>query len=161
MDQRTRNKQRSKVPTIIEKFPKSEDYKDVCVLLILRDGKVLLEPTNSKKMGKVMKPLSIKFDGGKTNDEAISILITKYKLSGLYDQAKKIELVKVFEIEGKIFHVFSVRQNNGNINASGTFGFTTKMEEVVKNKSINLRGNGDCFIPTALKMAVEAALATA
>lgn len=134
------------------------DFKNVCILLVLRHDMLLVEPSKSSTTSdRIIKPLSIKFGNGKNAENVIPSLVKKYKLSGIYDQSKKIELVDVFQEKDKTFFVFTLRQNSGNIHADGSFRFV-QQSDIINGQKVQIKGIGDCTVTKSLKMALESTL---
>jgi len=127
----------------------------VCLLLIQRHDMVVVEPAKSERYDSpVVKALSHKFEKKEQVNQALHDLNVKYKLSGIFNPSEKIEKIKTFEHEGKTFHVFQVFQNRGNLQLNGNFRFL-KINEIVKNVTVDIKGTGECIVLPSLKLALN------
>lgn len=126
----------------------------VCLFFVHRDGKVMLEPSESPVLGKVLKPMSHKFKEEPTVAEALSELGKKYHFSGIYNSEEKISKTGSFNIGKKIFHAFSIQQNKGNISSEGKFRFVRTVD-LKKVDRINLPGYGEYAITDSIKKALN------
>ena len=72
--------------------PVEPEMNQVCLLLIQRNGMVVVEPSHSEKLdSNVVKALSHKFSDETKAEKALLELNAKYKLSGIFNPDEKIE----------------------------------------------------------------------
>ena len=85
-----------------QKEKPKQDLSHVCILLVMKGDKVMVEPCDSEKLqGKVLKALSYKFEKECELDEALKCLNSKYQLSGINNPTEKIKNGKKFQFEKK------------------------------------------------------------
>lgn len=136
---------------------KTSPNQSVCLLLITRGSKVMVEPCKSSNFeGNIIRALSHKFIHEKTEDvgKALKDLVKKYQLSGVYNKTEKVEMVKIFSINNKTFHVHVIVDEDKPIRIDGNFCFINK-QELLNNNKVLIRGTGECLITESLKIALS------